>query len=145
LDTDQGQGRFKDINRKAIDDGFEGIMLKDPSAPYELKRSHAWLKIKPTITVDLEVIDFEEGTGKNVGKLGALVCEGVDNGKAIKVNVGGGFSDEQRDDFWQAQSLVKGTIAEVLADAVTQNQDGTYSLRFPRFVRFRAFNQGDKF
>lgn len=145
LDTDEGQARFKAINRKAIDDGFEGIMLKDPSAPYELKRSHAWLKIKPTITVDLEVIGFEEGTGKNVGKLGALVCEGVDNGKTIKVNVGSGFSDEQREDFWQASSLVMGTIAEVLADAVTQNQDGSYSLRFPRFVRFRAFNKGDKF
>jgi DNA ligase-1 len=93
----------------------------------------------------LEVIGFEEGTGKNAGKLGALVCEGVDNGKTIKVNVGSGFSDEQREDFWQASSLVMGTIAEVLADAVTQNQDGSYSLRFPRFVRFRAFNKGDKF
>jgi hypothetical protein len=33
---------------------------------------------------------------------------------------------------------------EVRADAVTQNQDGTYSLRFPRFLRFRGFEVGEK-
>jgi hypothetical protein len=32
----------------------------------------------------------------------------------------------------------------VKADAVTQNQDGTYSLRFPRFERFRGFEAGEK-
>jgi len=35
-------------------------------------------------------------------------------------------------------------VVEVEADAVTQNQDGTYSLRFPRFLRFRGFEPGDK-
>ena len=34
--------------------------------------------------------------------------------------------------------------AEVRADAITQNQDGTYSLRFPRFLRFRGFEVGEK-
>jgi len=35
-------------------------------------------------------------------------------------------------------------LVEVKADAVTQNQDGTYSLRFPRFERFRGFVPGEK-
>lgn len=144
LSNNEGQNRFREINRNAINDGFEGIMLKDPSAPYELKRSHAWLKIKPTITVDLEVVGIEEGTGKNSGRLGALVCEGVDNGRRIQVNVGSGFTDEQRDEFWGDQNLVLGNLVEVLADAVTMNQDGSYSLRFPRFVRFRSFEHGNK-
>lgn len=144
LSDSEGQNRFREINRKAIDDGFEGIMLKDPSAPYELKRSHSWLKIKPTISVDLEVVGIEEGTGKNSGRLGALVCEGTDNGRRIQVNVGSGFTDEQRDEFWGDQNLVLGNLVEVLADAVTMNQDGSYSLRFPRFVRFRSFEQGNK-
>lgn len=137
LDTSEGQQRFREINASAVDGGFEGIMLKEPSAPYELKRSHAWLKVKPVITVDLVVMGLQEGTGKNVGRLGALVCEGEDNGRAIRVNVGSGFSDDQRDDFWSDAGAVKGELVEVMADAVTQNQDGSYSLRFPRFVRFR--------
>ena len=142
LDTDEGQKRFKEINQKAIDGGYEGIMIKDPDAPYECKRSVAWLKLKPFIEVSLTVVDTEEGTGKNVGKMGALVCEGVDDGKAIRVNVGSGFTDEQRDDFWSCR--VDGQIVEVRADAVTQNQDGSYSLRFPRFKGFRGFVAGEK-
>jgi len=95
------------------------------------------MKWKPTITVDLEVIAIEDGTGRNEGRLGALVCQGTDDGKLIKVNVGSGFSDEQRDEFYSASDDVIGETVEVLCDAVSQNQDGTYSLRFPRFVRFR--------
>jgi DNA ligase-1 len=142
LDTDEGQTRYKEINSKAIAGGYEGIMLKDPEAPYECKRSVAWLKLKPFIEVSLTVVATEEGTGKNVGKMGALVCEGVDDGKAIRVNVGSGFTDLQRDEFWDCR--VDGHVVEVRADAVTQNQDGTYSLRFPRFKGFRGFGVGEK-
>jgi len=53
------------------------------------------------------------------------------------VNVGSGFSDEDRDSYWNNQSAIIGRTAEILCDAVTQNQDGSYSLRFPRFDRFR--------
>ena len=144
LDTPKGQKRYKEINAKAIAGGYEGIMLKDPLAGYECKRSVAWLKLKPFIEVSLAVVTTEEGTGKNVGKLGALVCEGEDDGKLIKVNVGSGFSDSDRDSFYQSRDTLPGQIVEVRADAVTQNQDGTYSLRFPRFLRFRGFEVGEK-
>jgi len=144
LDTEEGQTRFKDINQKAIDGGYEGIMIKDPDAGYECKRSTAWLKLKPFIEVSLAVVAVEEGTGKNVGKLGALVCEGEDDGRQIRVNVGSGFTDADRDTFWSSRSSLSGNIVEVRADAVTQNQDGTYSLRFPRFKGFRGFVPGEK-
>ena len=144
LDTPEGQVRYKEINAKAIAGGYEGIMLKDPEAPYECKRSVAWLKLKPFIEVSLAVVAVEEGTGKNVGKLGALVCEGVDDGKAIRVNVGSGLTDEQRVVYWDNADSIIGDIAEVRADAITQNQDGTYSLRFPRFKSFRGFVPGEK-
>jgi DNA ligase-1 len=144
LDTGEGQARYKEINAKAIEGGYEGIMLKDPLAPYECKRSVAWLKLKPFIEVSLAVVAVEEGTGKNVGKLGALVCEGEDDGRRIRVNVGSGFTDSDRDNFWSSRSSLIGNIVEVRADAVTQNQDGTYSLRFPRFKGFRGFVKGEK-
>jgi DNA ligase-1 len=111
---------------------------------YECKRSHSWLKAKPFIEVTLEVTGIEQGTGRNEGRLGALVCAGQDDGKDIHVNVGGGFSDDQRSQFWNARDAVVGNLVEVRADAVTQNQDGTYSLRFPRFKTFRGFTPGEK-
>ena len=144
LDTEAGQKRFRAINQKAIDGGYEGIMIKEPDAPYECKRTVSWLKLKPFIEVTLEVIAIEEGTGKNEGRLGALVCSGVDDGKTIGVNVGSGFSDDLRSDIWSDRDAVIGQLVEVRADAVTQNQDGTYSLRFPRFLRFRGFKAGEK-
>jgi len=144
LDTAEGQKKFRTINQKAIDGGYEGIMIKEPSAPYECKRTVSWLKLKPFIEVSLTVTNIEEGTGRNVGRLGALVCEGVDDDREISVNVGSGFSDADRDIFWGASDKVLGQIVEVRADAITRNQDGTYSLRFPRFLRFRGFEPGDK-
>ena len=144
LSTSEGEKRFVDLNKAAVDGGYEGVMIKDTDAPYECKRSHAWLKMKPFIEVTLEVKDVEEGTGRNIGKLGALVCEGLDDGRSIKVNVGSGFSDSDRDTYWTGRSSLVGNLVEVRADAITQNQDGTYSLRFPRFKTFRGFEVGEK-
>ena len=145
LDTAEGQKVFSDYNKMAIDKGFEGIMIKDVDALYECKRSHFMLKAKPFIEVSLEIVDTEEGTGRNVGKLGALICEGKDDGKFIRVNVGSGLSDEQRESFWAVKDALIGEIAEVRADAITQNQDSEeYSLRFPRFKTFRGFKKGEK-
>ena len=144
LDTAEGQSRYREINAQAIEGGYEGIMLKDPDAIYECKRSTAWLKLKPFIEVSLEVVDFEEGTGRNQGKLGAIICEGEDDGRRIRVNVGSGFSDLNRDEFWLGRGGIVGHVAEVRADAVTQNQDGSFSLRFPRFLRFRGFAPAEK-
>ncbi len=144
LSTPEGQKRYKEINAKAIEGGYEGIMIKDPNAGYECKRSVAWLKLKPFIEVSLAVVAVEEGTGKNVGKLGALVCEGEDDNRSIRVNCGSGFSDADRDAYWLGRDAIIGQIVEVRADAITQNQDGSYSLRFPRFLHFRGFENGEK-
>ena len=150
LDSFVGREEYKEYNKKIIEQGFEGIMIKDPDAVYECKRSTAWLKEKPFIEVSLSVVAVEEGTGRNEGRLGALVCEGLDDGKNISVNVGSGFTDDARSEFWQSYldnpSSVIGQVVEVRADAATRNQDSedVYSLRFPRFLRFRGFAKGEK-
>lgn len=144
LDTAEGQLRFREINRDAIAGGYEGIMIKDPNAAYQCRRVISWLKLKPYIEVTLEIVDVEEGTGKNQGRLGALVCAGQEHGKHITVNVGSGFTDTDRTEFWARRDGLAGYLVEVRADAVTQNQDGSYSLRFPRFLKFRGFEAGEK-
>jgi DNA ligase-1 len=137
LSTEEGRTKLHKYATEMVTAGFEGIMIKEMEAPYECKRNTFWMKWKPVITVDLPVIALEEGTGRNKGRLGALVCSGNDHGKDITVNVGSGFSDTERDLFWKQQESIVGRTAEILCDVITQNQDGTYSLRFPRFVRWR--------
>ena len=146
LDNDEGQKQFADYNKMCIDRGFEGIMVKPVGGIYECKRSTGWLKVKPFIEVSLKVVDTEEGTGRNAGKLGALIVEGKDMDKFIKTNVGSGLTDSDREEFWKAKDKLIGQIVEVRADAITQNQDtkDEWSLRFPRFLRFRGFEIGEK-
>ena len=146
LSDADGQKQFADYNKMCIDRGFEGIMVKPVGGIYECKRSTGWLKVKPFIEVSLTVVDTEEGTGRNVGKLGALIVEGTDDGKFIKTNVGSGLTDEDRETFWKAKDKLIGQVVEVRADAITQNQNAKdeWSLRFPRFLRFRGFEPGEK-
>ena len=146
LSDEDGQKQFADYNKMCIDRGFEGIMVKPIGGIYECKRSTGWLKVKPFIEVSLKVIDVEEGTGRNVGKLGALVVEGTDMDKFIKTNVGSGLTDTDRETYWTAKDKLIGQVVEVRADAITQNQDtkDEWSLRFPRFLRFRGFEPGEK-
>lgn len=146
LDVFTDEIEFRDYNKLMVEAGYEGIMIKDPNAKYECKRSTSWLKQKPFIEVSLAVTAYEEGTGRNAGRLGALICEGVDDDKRIVVNCGSGFTDEQRTEFWENKDTLVGQVVEVRADAATRSQDSedTWSLRFPRFLRFRGFTKGEK-
>lgn len=144
LDVFTDEIEFRDYMKEMVEAGYEGIMIKDPDAKYECKRATNWLKMKPFIEVSLTITEVEEGTGRNNGRLGAVVCRGIDDGKEILVNVGSGFTDSDRTNYWIARDTLPGQIVEVRADAVTQNQDGSYSLRFPRFIRFRGFKVGEK-
>jgi DNA ligase-1 len=146
LNEPDGAVRFEAMNKEAIEKGYEGIMVKPQDGLYECKRSYGWLKMKPYIELTLTVVDMEEGTGKNVGLLGALVCEGRDEGKNFSVNVGTGLSDADRKLFWEQKNAVIGQLVEIRADSISlsQTSEDLYSLRFPRFKTFRGFEPGEK-
>ena len=145
LSTPEGNKRFVELNKTAVDGGYEGVMIKDIDAPYECKRTHAWLKAKPFIDITLKVVDVEEGTGRNEGRLGAIIVEGEDDGYNYHLNCGSGFTDDQRSSFWADRTNIIGSLVEIRADARTKSQDSeTYSLRFPRFKTFRGFDSNEK-
>ena len=146
LDTAEGLVAFNDFNRRVIDDGGEGIMIKDPFAPYEGKRTAYWLKKKPVISVTLEVTGVEPGKddSKYVHTLGALVCHGFD-GVEIHTNVGSGIPDDMRDQLWADRDNLIGMLIEIIADKITLEEGSTvYSLRFPRLKGFRGRVPGEK-
>jgi ATP-dependent DNA ligase len=83
---------------------------------------------------DLKVIGMEEGTGKYDGVLGALVCETADG--LLKVNVGTGFSDDDRIDYWD--SNIRNVIVTVRYNQkIKDKKTGVHSLFLPRFVCVR--------
>lgn len=146
LDTVDGRKNMYEFNQETIEAGYEGIMVKSPEGFYERKRNKNWQKVKPIIEVSLTVDSVEEGTGRNAGRMGNLNCSGEDLGYKIKVSVGSGFSDKQRDEFWENRALIPGQVIEIIADVITKDQsdDEWYSLRFPRFKTFRGFEIGEK-
>ena len=146
LDSPDDHQRFLDFNKQAIEAGYEGIMLKDPDAPYELKRTFAWMKMKPFIEVTLEITGYYAGeAGKQFEHtLGGLIMEGVEDGRKIKVDCGGGFTVKERDELWAIRDDLIGTMGEVRADAYSLKDGETvYSLRFPRWKGRRGFKPGE--
>lgn len=147
LDTDEGQAQLAQFNKEALEAGYEGVMVKDPDAPYKGNRNASWLKIKPWIEVSLEIVEVQPGKadGKYEELMGGLLCRGVDDGKAIEVVVGSGFSDEQRREFWERRAELPGMIGEIRGDALTLEKGSTvYSIRFPRWKGFRGRKPGEK-
>lgn len=132
---------YEDIQNKydeLLEEGYEGLILKSHSHLYTYKRSADWVKMKAIKTADIKVVDIQDGTGKYINAIGALVCEGEVEGRPIKVKVGSGLSDAQR--FYDPNEFLGSTI-EVKYNTVIRDKDtNEWSLFLPRFVTIR----GDK-
>jgi DNA ligase-1 len=126
--------KITEILEEQVANGEEGIMINILDAKYEFKRTNNLLKVKKMQTMDLEIIDFEEGEGRLAGTLGAILVR-YKNGNVVKV--GSGFSDQLRKEIWQNRNSHLGTICEIQYFEETTNADGGESLRFPIFKDFR--------
>ena len=126
--------KITELLEEEVANGEEGIMINICDALYEFKRTNSLLKVKKMQTMDLEIIGFEEGTGRLVGTLGAILVR-YKNGNVVKV--GSGFSDEIRTLIWTEPSDFLGKIVEIQYFEETTNADGGESLRFPIFKDFR--------
>jgi ATP-dependent DNA ligase len=123
-------------------EGYEGLIIKDPSAMYEWKRSKSWTKWKPVIDVDLKITGFYEGEkGKRTyGTLAGIYVEGYDeNGNFIKSACGSGFNDIQRREIWDNREKYYGKMVMLEAQELCMAEGRTdeFSLRFPVYVKMR--------
>lgn len=114
--------------------GEEGTILKSKDAIWEGKRSKSQIKFKGELDCDLVCVDWEEGTGKNKGRLGALVLESA-CGK-LRTNVGTGFTDEHRDMFTRKNTV--GKIVSVKYNSKIQDKGNNgWALFLPVFLEIR--------
>jgi DNA ligase-1 len=113
--------------------GLEGLILKDGSGVWEDKRAKHQIKFKGELECDLKIVAVEEGTGKAAGMLGAIVCESSDG--IVKVNVGSGFTDAHRKQYWKENLVDK--IVAVKYNARIKNKAGEESLFLPVFIEIR--------
>jgi DNA ligase 1 len=138
----------------ALSGGHEGIMIKVPASPYSPgQRGKNWIKIKPEVdTLDLAVIGAEWGEGKRAHVFGSFLVACQNAGKLVPLSrVATGFSDEQ---LAEVYDLLKDRVTGKDGKEVTfeptlvfevgyselqasQNYEGGFALRFPRFIRIR--------
>ncbi|HEX8162744.1 MAG TPA: ATP-dependent DNA ligase [Pyrinomonadaceae bacterium] len=141
--------------KKAIRAGQEGLMAKDPDAPYlPGRRTEHWLKIKPAFeTLDVVIVGGIYGSGRRRGLLSSLIVAVRDGEEYLTVGkVGTGFSEEAlRDLTARLEPLVvssRGHDVEIEPRVVIEvdfqdiQQTGRYragyALRIPRFKRERT-------
>lgn len=125
--------KAQQIFEKKLSAGEEGIILKTRDGIWEDKRSKGLIKFKGEFECDLRVVDWVEGTGKNKGRLGALVCETSD-GK-LQCGLGTGFTDADRDSI--GREAVGKIVAVKYNAKITDKKTGIHSLFLPVFVEIR--------
>jgi DNA polymerase/3'-5' exonuclease PolX len=117
---------LQEIYHSLTKDGAEGVMLRAPNSPYELKRSQYLLKFKIKDDAEGIVLERLPGTGRLVGMLGSLKIELIKDSKktGIITNVGTGFSDEERTNvisspnFIPVGSIISFSYMELTEDSV---------------------------
>ena len=126
--------QFTEMAKAAEDAGFEGIMVRK-NVGYEGKRSHNLLKVKKFHDAEYTVLGTTNAfirwteNGKQVERecLSNITIEH----KGCKVNVGSGFSKEQREMYYESPQDIIGKTVTIQYFEESENQNGGFSLRFP--------------
>lgn len=126
--------KILELLEEAIANQEEGVMINICDAVYEFGRTWNLMKVKKMNTLDLQIVDFEEGSGRLAGTLGAIHVR-YKNGNIVRV--GSGFSDILRSQIWADKEKYLYSICEIQYFEETTNADDGISLRFPVFKDFR--------
>lgn len=115
---------------KFCKEGYEGTIVR-LNAIYEFKRTDSLMKIKDMLSQDCVIHQVIKGKGKYANAMGKIKVLQED-GQTL-CEVGTGFSDSMREDFWYNKDNIAGKTVEIKYQELTP--DGV--MRFPVFIRFR--------
>lgn len=82
---------LNDLLSTILENGGEGVILRDPAQAWEPKRTHGLLKLKPFSDDEARIIGYTAGKGKYAGMIGALITEY--QGKRLELS---GMTDDER-------------------------------------------------
>lgn len=130
-----------DIRDEIVARGGEGAMLNLDTSIYQFKRTKELLKLKQIYENDGIIKSVYEGDGENKGRLGGIQITYKDT----VVNVGSGFSKQERIDYWQNPDLIIGKIGtykytteSVIKTVDAKNPDKEIETTDLRFARWKG-------
>lgn len=110
------------------EEGYEGIILRNPFAYYEEKRVPGLLKFKPTETDEYRIVAVNEAvcieTGQPKGMVGSFTVAAIDEPGNVTFDVGAGkLKHVQRQEYWQRRVDIVGKMLLVKHELLrTTNQ-----------------------
>ena len=125
---------FESKMNLAVQSGWEGLMLRKDEK-YKGKRSNDILKVKKFYDEEYIVVDLENSPNRvivNGVEVEEMMLKNVIiEHKGHRVQVGSGFTIDERRNFFQNPDKILGKTITVQYFEETTNQNGTHSLRFP--------------
>lgn len=112
----------------------EGTILKSYDGKWKNGKPVTSIKLKKEIELDLKIVGFNMGTGKNIDVVSSLNCESEDG--LLKTSPTG-ISEEDMLDITQRQEELLGTIVAVKCSGISQDSNGNYSLLHPVYKGLR--------
>lgn len=131
------KSKIQELLKEFDSKGFEGLML-NKDTKWKNKRNNGILKVKSFKHADILCTDVVEGDGKYKGTLGLIKCDY----KGYELGVGSGFTDEQRDYYWNNKEEIIDKIVQIKYKGETKNKQGGLSVQFPIFEIVRNDKNG---
>jgi len=120
--------------QEALSRGLEGTIIKDANGAWKDGKPNWQVKMKLEINLDLTIVGFNYGTGKNVDVISSLQCESSDG---LVVTRPTGIKEDMMQHITENQDELLGSVLEVKCSGLSQARDGNYSLLHPVFKLLR--------
>jgi len=112
----------------------EGTVVKSFDGVWADTKPSYQIKVKKEIGLDLRIVGFKYGTGKNINVISTIDTQSEDG--LLKTSPSG--MDEDTMDFvTENQEKLMNTILEIKCSGISQDSKGNYSVLHPRYCKFR--------
>lgn len=116
-----------------LEEGYEGIMIRNLNSPYEQKRSYNLLKYKEFDDKEYKIIGYEEGRGLLSGCVGAFICE-ISKGITFKAKLKGKDVTELLRGYFKNPKIFMGKSLTVIYQGLSK--DGIPRFPVGKIIRF---------
>lgn len=120
--------------KEVISQDEEGTIIKSVNGEWTDGKPKWQLKVKLEMDIDMKVVDFNYGTGKNSEVISSIVTESSDG---LVKTTPAGINEKMMKYVTDNQKKLRNTILTLTCSGLSKDRDGNYSVLHPRFKQFR--------